>query len=371
MKRKILHLFTDSKFISFVSFFEDDYFDNDIILLGKYPKDLHLNRKKLYALPLSMKSMKKVVQHAGDYDLIVVYDLDFAKSYIVNRLKSSIPVIWRFFGYELYTRTNRTMFSEKTEAYLSKYSDINTLVHYMMSYPVIYPMSKLEGKTEFENAIRRVNYFWCLSREEYDYLSDEFALPEFLQNPYLPSARSETVDIQKGKNKILIGHNRSPYVNHLDVLDIVGKYTAIEIFAFLSYGRKGRYYRELKKRIKELKNAHIIANFLNLEDFNSFYGSLDAFVLNSYRQMGVNNILAGFQYGVKIYLNTRNIYFDFFKKNGFKVFPVSQIDEDLDRGEIALSRDEMEININALQDLSNQFNPKDFLLRIKKIVNNK
>jgi hypothetical protein len=46
--------------------------------------------------------------------MVVLYDLNFPKAYIANRLPNSIKIVWRFFGLELYGKMPEVVFSEQT-----------------------------------------------------------------------------------------------------------------------------------------------------------------------------------------------------------------------------------------------------------------
>lgn len=361
---KILHIHTNSKFLTVRDFYEFDSVQNDNLFIG-----VSLMHKWIdFRVKSSVSGLKKAIKIANDYDLILLHDLDYAKAYIANRVNRDIPVIWRFFGYELYRGLPHLMFTEKTKALMeienanpSFFKKIKTLLSKVNS-----STKKVDNRKEYEKAYKRIDYFHCLSEAEYDFLNQNFDLPEFLQIPYQLNIELEYNP--KGGNKILIGNNRSPYNNHFDILDIVKNYPEVEKYSFLNYGPKNHYYQELIKAIEGIENYTAITKFLSLKEFEKFYDEIDAFVLNGHRQMATGNIAAAFQYGVKIYLSKHNAYYSLLKDNDFLVFDVDDLDEDLKNKNITLTKEQARQNIEALNRLNEIHGIDVFISRAKEIV---
>jgi len=362
---KIIHIHTDYKFAKQPDSFKDDVITNDLLFIGGLIQDIHIK----YRVENSLAGLKAAIRYANQYDMVVFYDLNLTKAYIANRINTNIPMIWRFFGYELYSQLPALMYSETTKKYLpkqqAKITSKKIIKKLLFNYNLKY---RFFPKKELNNACKRINYFNCLSYEEYEYLSSKFTLPEFLQVPY-PKRNIEINLNNKKGNKILIGNNRSAYNNHFDIIEKLAGYENLEKYAFLNYGDDSSlYYRELLAAIKNIDNFTAITNFLSIKGFENFYREIDAFVLNGYRQMAVANILTAFQYGVKVYLNKRNLYYHFLLNNGFLVFNVDDLEKDIRGNTITLTKEQIIHNHKSLEDLSEKFSTSDFVDAIKMII---
>lgn len=360
---RILHIHTDPKFLFTTVLSRLEPFINDTLFIGNPQNDERIK----FQVKNDFLGLRKVINIANNYELIILYDLDFAKSYIVNRINKNIIVMWRFFGYELYSQMSEVILSEKTKQALlanptrkSLYSIIAGFTHkYILRY-------RRNHILEFDSALKRVQYFLGLSREEYDFLLEYYELPEFVQMPY--HINTQLIYQKKMGNKILLGNNKSSYNNHIDMFDIMENYPEIEKFTFLNYGSDSPFYFYLLDRISKIPNFKPIIEYLNKSEYELFYKELDAFVLNGYRQMAVGNIFTAIQFGVKIYMNRKNKYYDFLTNNSFIIFDINNLDVDLKMNNITLPENQAIENVNALKDLTIKYNTEDFILKVKHIT---
>src|SRR6056297_2391543 len=99
-----VHIHTDSKFIRETNLFDGNYFKNQIIFIGDKRLYKGDNADAIIFIKRNYLGYKKIVKICNSSDLVVIYDLDSIKSAIVNSLSDSVPIAWRFFGYELYQR---------------------------------------------------------------------------------------------------------------------------------------------------------------------------------------------------------------------------------------------------------------------------
>lgn len=361
---KILHIHTDLKFLYLVQDFEDKEIENDILFIGNHSKEEDNIIK--FSLGNSEADLNQAVVIANNYDVVVLFDLEASKSYIVNRLNPNVTTFWLFFGYELYGKLLYLMFDKQTRTFLTQKSKIQALRFRLGS---LYTKYNMVRNVEFRNAIKRINYFLCLSKEEYDFLRKKFDIPEFMQRPY--NINYYLDPNTKSGNTVLIGNNRSYFNNHFEILKILEKYPKLKKYAFLNYGDQGKYYQELLKKTNHIENFTVFKEFLNKNDFENVYRKTDAFVMNSYRQMAVGNIFVAIKHGVKIYLNKKNIYYYFLLNNGFLISEVSEFEKDIIDNKLFLTKAQALCNIKALQQLNSKFNKYEFLNTIKNKVDNK
>lgn len=362
---RILHIHSNPLFIDLIKYYEHEALDNKCLFLGKFT-----NRKPVdYQINNTLHGLNETLKIANTFDIVILYDLDYAKSYIANRINSNIPVLWRFFGYELYDKITDVLYSDKTKKIQKtqkpKFS-IKRFIRNRILGGYSFRYKNVDMAKELKKAMGTIDFFHCLSEEEYNFLKKHFDLPQFLHIPY--QINLELTFNKKNGNRIIVGNNRSSYNNHFEIVDIVAKYPEIEKISFLNYGTKKHYFYELMEVIKPIENFKAITNFLPLKKFEEYYDTADAFVLNGYRQMATGNIAAAFQYGVKVYLNANNPYYHLLLNNGFLVFDVEELDEDLKNGNFTLTWEQAEHNVKAVNNLNKISGIGDFYAAVREIV---
>ena len=215
---------------------------------------------------------------------------------------------------------------------------------------------------EFKKALKRVNYFCGVSDMEYQFLKTKWTgLPQFLQWP-LSHIEPNTSNSSKN-NQIILGNNRSAYNNHLDILETVAKYKLDDETSFLllfNYGQNNDYSNKVREKARKIKNIKIIEDFLSREEFSKLYLTSSAFVMNGYRQMALGNIFEAIKCNVKIYLNEKNIIYDWLIKEGFKIFLINNILDDLNNNQINLTEQEATYNQNNLKTLAAKYSAVNF-----------
>lgn len=345
--------------------YSSDRFQNENLFLGQTTQRKWID----FQFNNNLKGLDQAIQLANQYDVVILHDLDYAKSYITNRIDADIPIMWRFFGYELYDKIKQSLYTEKTKGIQEKRPRlvlVKAFIQRRLLRGYSFRYKRVDMISELKKAKERINFFHCLSEEEHIQLKEHFELPKFIQIPYQIDV--DLVYSEKQGNTIIIGNNRSAYNNHFEILDIVSKYPELKKFSFLSYGTKMQYYHKVMEQIEKIENFTPITTFLSLKEFEAHFDRADAFVLNGYRQMATGNIAAAFQYGVKLYLNKNNPYYHLLINNGFLVFEVGQLDDDIKNKNITLSKKEAEQNINALKNLNNLASIDEFVNDVEKIV---
>src|SRR5699024_2463479 len=212
-KIKIIHIHSDPKFVARnLKRYQTEDIDNRVIFLGTaadWPKTVAVTP---LLLPKNKTAISKAVTACRAADLVIVYDLTKLKSQLVLQLPKTVPVAWRFFGYELYSRCPEQVFSPATlrakrkdePGRLSIMAFKRWVLHL---YPHLGPFAK---------AVKRINFFFGMFEEEYDYLQNlGFQLPQFIPLPLYPDGNAPPKLDQK-KPVMLIGNSKNAYNNHLD-----------------------------------------------------------------------------------------------------------------------------------------------------------
>ena len=358
-KLKIVHIHSNHAFVSSSSCFENEKFQNEFIYLGK-----EINYNGLYASSLSYYSyspndLNKVIQICNKSDIVVLYNLDFAKSYISNRLDKEVMIFWRFFGEELYSRLTKIVLSNSTLENLK----FKTSTKEQLIKLVDILRFKTTKYHEFEKSLDRINYFLGLAIDEYYYLDNYFDnLPEFIQLPYLLN-QGELQPFTSKKNRVIVGNNRSPYNNHLDIINIISRHSTISDIEFLllfNYGQENDYTEKVLQESKNIGNLKILYDYLPFSDFQKMYEDVGALVINSYRQMAMANIFTAIRSGVKVYLNSKNEIYHWLVKEEFFVFSIEEFEIDLSKSELTLTKNQVTHNIKQIETLKQKYNVVNF-----------
>lgn len=370
-KIKVCHIHTDPKF-GMNQGFNHEMFDNRIYyLLSEYDfNGVQHNCKTGEKLLLSRASMRKVISAANECDVVVLYLLSTTTAYITKKLRKDIIVIWRFFGTELYGKLGNKMYSPLTLSDKSPNiprSNLFSSIKEKLKLTYLYCWN-LNGL--FEEAVKRADAVAMLYQKEYDFLTKYFQLPKFIQLSY---ARHDTLSPDATKTKtIIIGNSRNRYNNHLDILEIVkdnvGDYRYELPF---NYGMQSSYADAVYNCAKDLKQVHIIEDFMPYNEYQAMYNNAAVFVFNAYRQMAMGNIFIALQTGVKIYLNTRNTAYHWLKEEGFVVSTIEDFEKDLKTSNIFLTKGESLHNKQLFNELGNKYSSERFQQEVVALINKK
>lgn len=370
-KLKIIHIHTDYKFIFNSDLFEGDLFDNlNVIIQLKenYPGD---ESEKIKLFKDNRNDRAKIVSLCKEADIVIVYDLNIVKCRIITQLPLKTVIIWRFFGYELYGKLKKMFLSEQSYIYEKQnqknkfkvfirksISNINGLLRYKKT-----PIKM------FYDAIKRLNYMYVLNEEEYTFLKQLWPiLPPYLKFPIKEEFKPVNIitlinERCKTSPLVLLGNNRSFYNNHLDLIEIIerpSEKSNCKFIMLFNYGLDNNYAKAVRDTVNEKENIILIEDFLTKDEFQNFYKKPTALVLNSYRQLGVGNIFMAFNYGIKVYLNSKNVYYDWLKKEGFKVFSIEEFETDLKNNAIQPDLEVAEVNYQNLITFYKKENKESF-----------
>lgn len=364
-KLKVIHIHTDNKFLTDSNFFECDFFNNQIIILQSKENLISEFDKKIIVFNKATTCIDDVLTICRESDLIVLYDLDPIKIRIALALPSSIQIAWRFFGHELYGKMQHKLLSNKTIKSQGGWLYYKVKLLLLQSSHILkYIKPKIEKENNLlQKAINRINFFLCYSTEEYIFLQSKFPkLPYFIQLPLTP-IRSDYVYGKGDVTKVVVGHSRSYYNNHLDILDIIKRKPVCvnhKYILLFNYGSVNSYTRKIKKLAYKIPNMEVIENFLSREKFDFFYDDVSAFVSNSYRQIALGNIFMCLVKGVKVYLNRKNIVYTWLINEGFLVYTINDFSSDIASNKLYLIEADMEHNLKTFAMFSNKYSLPKF-----------
>jgi len=366
-KIKAVHIHTELKFIGETNIFEGPYFKNQIFYLGENKFYQGSFDDRLINIKRNYFGLKKIIRICNSSDIVVLYDLDPIKSAIANSVSENIKIAWRFFGYELYKRNKELYVSRESYETLSKdgnsdlFEDSLTFSFLSSLKPV-----NLFFDSSFNKAVSRIDFFLCLSRMECSELSEEWPkLPQCIEIPFWgETGDSKPEELWEMKEPtIMLGNNKSIYNNHLDVIRELNKHSKASAYDFIipfNYGEEGEYTETVRLKVKERGMYTLLEDFLPYKKYNEIIRQSSALIINSFRQLGMATIFMAIRGGVKVYLNPKNITYDWLRSRGFKVFDINSIGVDLGNHDVKLSVAEIECNIQALRNFKESYPKTEF-----------
>jgi hypothetical protein len=196
------------------------------------------------------------------------------------------------------------------------------------------------------DAISKVSKVLMLYKEEYNFIkSQNIKLPKLKTLPFFNTQLS-IPKFNPDRNRIILGNSRNDYNNHLDILNKIHTNVFYDVVIPFNYGFMSNYSRRVEDLAKE-KNINLIYDVMDFHSYERFVKSSCALIINSYRQMGMGNILLAIKYGLKIYMNKRNTAFDFLRQENFLVFEATDFENDFKNNKCSLSLNQIKHNIEA------------------------
>ena len=367
--KKIIHLHSDHKFVSDSERFEGTLLENQLIILSdKNSHNKQYHDKALFFQP-NPNNLHKILAVTNSADALVIYNLDFFKSQIVNLVDVRVKIIWRYFGTELYSRKPYLYISTKSKPFF-----VSRIVKSKVKsvFRFVFRKEKI-----FYKAIKKCSAIICVFEEEYDYLRSLWKnLPKFI--PWTlesPDFYNKKIDFNleyPKKGLIIVGNSRSFYNNHLDILELIETCDLnrkINIRLLFNYGSENNYTQKVREKADCIANVSLINSFISPNEFVDFYGPVAAFVNNSYRQMALGNVFMALNRGVKIYLNKNNPTYTWLKKEKMFVYEIEDFKNDLEVGQFYLTKKEILHNLNCLKKLEDSNTTANFQSQIVQVLN--
>ena len=368
---KIIHIHTDPKFVSDSIRFENESFENVIKKKKKKEEYYGPYKEKALFYSTNLSDIKKIINICKKSDMVVLYDLNFIKCYIADHIPNNVIIIWRFFGLELYSKMTTYVFSELTLSIKYKKLPIYKKVLNLLRSILVQIKYCTNIDYQFDQAVKRVDYFAGLSDIEYDFLKQYWPdIPPFLQLSLSDYLVPYEGSIHK-KNKVILGNNRSAFNNHFEILQLVKNFKNREKYEFLlffNYGVNNAYSNTVREIAEKIPEVNVLEDFLPMSEFREIYNSVSAFVLNGHRQMAMANIFEAIRNSVKIYLNEKNVILSWLRKEGFLVFTIEDFVNDLESNNINLKESEILHNKKQLEVFAKKYTKEDFQNKILEIV---
>jgi hypothetical protein len=362
---KAVHIHTDLKFIIETQKFEGQYFENQVVIINNQRSYSGPYKENAIFFNYAPQNVSRIVKLCEGADLVILYDLDIIKCQIALMLPEGLTIAWRFFGYELYKRNPTPYFSIATQNALAldRIQRLRKTLHSFITSVKMGLIWGYDSDSYFKEAISRIHIFLGVIREEYILLKDQLPeLPVFVKIPMTHTNITESKSSIKEK-LVIVGNNRSPYNNHLDIIDIIDASSANVHYQFImlfNYGPEGNYSRCVRKSAKGKKYYNIVENFMPFNELCDLYQRASAAIFNGYRQMALGNIFLAISYKVKLYLNDENPVTHWLKNQGFEVYPIKYLADDLVNGNLCLTDETGNHNYDLLTKIQDSYKTEDF-----------
>ena len=380
---KLLHIHTNITFIYASENCINENFINEVLFIGSLTGT---NINKLNQSGFSYKIIENIkenvhsmVEYANQFDGVFFYDLDNTKTQILLGINSDVKTVLRFFGFELYGICAKDFLSELTWNYEHRqnnsFPQIIKKKYYLFKRKLRVAFNReFDVKLDNQKKIyQKLTAVMMINKFEYIELSKLFYLPKLIEIQFTNHVKEahKLQSSNKKSNKVILGNSGHRWNNHIDLLHIVkssNNPNNIEFDLFFSYGTDSVYSNGVKVLAGETKNVKLIENFLSKDEFETIYSQASALVINSYRQHAIGNILTAIQNGCKIYLNKKSSTFHWLISKGFLISEVDDLKKDIELGNIRLSVEEQQGNINCFTTTVKNYTVQDFTNHILTVL---
>ena len=343
---KALHVHSDPKFVHDSSLYLLRDVEVRIVYIGKNYFAHRNEGVEVIELKKTDAGITSLYQMCETVDIIFLFNLDAIKAGVANRFGDKKLIFWRFFGNEFYKWHRQDFVSDLTDRYV-KYKPLSErfMQLYWHSKITLYNLIYKKHLQAFSLAVRKVNFVIGICKEEHDFINQNYMrLPEFIQVPF-PTLKSDKYLHKKRDGLVIVGHNRNPYNNHLDILSMLDEKLFERTILPLAYGSPESAYLNQVTKTAKIKGIQILENFIPYEEYQQLYAEATVYITNTVRQIGFGNTRMAIEFGLKIYMNRKNVIFSFLKNLGVKIYPLETFAEDQENDNLVLSPEVAKSNI--------------------------
>lgn len=338
----IIHLVRDEKFIDFFSSkIKDVSSDNHLYVV--HAEDPSQNLKFIKETDVYKKvgnhyfGSKEMQDDLAECDVLIVHFLTMQAAIMVLKVASHVKVVWSGWGadyYYLLPGGQRALYASETRKIVNAIdrARINSDPLYLAKV-LLRPLRRIYLLRRFIfPAIGRVDFFSSPLPSDYGLLRQgigNFFSAKYVQLNYGDCNSTFVAGSEKRlKGDILVGNSASPTNNHVEVFNILNvmNLEGRKVIVPLSYG-DSIYRAHVIEHGHSILGEHFcpIINFMPLDEYNDLIGSCSVVIMNQFRQQALGNICSVLSSGSKLYLNRRNVTFDFLSERGAIIFSIDDI----------------------------------------------
>lgn len=338
----LLHLFNKNRYVILEPF--EKVFPNRNLYLAfdnvtPMTSKSELNEKYKIEI-VTNKNMDKIIKSIdfSDIDTVIIHYMTYLKIKFIKAIPKSVKICWLSYGGDLY---NEFLFYEGYDLYYE--NPFKTLYKNKPIKRIFMPLFlKIRAKINFRYLIKRINSFSGASYID-ALIFEKYAKKAVDKKEiYFLNSRSEDrykaalgTDFDKfaSGTSVMIGHSASMTNNHLYAIKFLKDIDLRDskIYISLSYSGCAEYKKNVIYEFKEIfKNKGIVNDkFVSIDEYYKYLLNFNTFIFANWRQEALGNIFFGFFYGIKIFLSNKNPLFRYFKDQGFIVYELEKLNQDL------------------------------------------
>lgn len=340
------------------------------------------NAHKLSPLPTNDQELQRWMESFGGDTEIVVHYLDTrtSRSLVNSNLKARLG--WVFWGADFYSSCNdqdyilpqtRTIFplpiGQRNSAFAKNpllrridkwyYRSVKLNQRHNLLQLVLNKMTHIYHYNSFEIDLIRKEYKTSATRVPFMY-------PRFFTVSTFDQKKINNLSVDQDNDTIhaLLGNSASPYLNHLDGLDLLPDASGLHVTLPLSYGNP-TYNQILQEKLKgqASRGTTILDQYLAAEDYYNLLSRMHLYISPSIRSIGMGNITTMLALGKSVLLFPNNPGSAYLKQCGFHI-------EDLHRelSVSSLERIAQQVPHTANQDLAQKLFSKEAIERNYKSI---
>lgn len=330
---RVLHIVKDDKFYRYFDSFRDTKeFVNIRALISNKP-NYHITwipESSDIMILYKDKAIRELL-NSDTYDAVFLQSLTKENKRIIQYIPKDKYIIWRCYGYELYTSLNgldplipidvympltRTFFLENQGSW-SKVKE--GLKKWALSYYYSLKLKKWLGRIDFFQPVIPIEYSYMLKNKH-------FHAKEFY--PHNSYNYEFVVSESRARNGgIMIGNSSTYTNNHLDIINSIKAYLPKDrnIIFPLSYGDISPEILINRMGLGEY-NVRYLTDFIPREEYFNMLNNCSYFISGVLRQQSMGNISYCLRNGIKLFLFKKSLVYQYLKEAGFVVFSIEDID---------------------------------------------
>jgi hypothetical protein len=282
---------------------------------------------------LQSRSHIEALIKKGQIRQVLFHSLHYYQFRWLRHLQRSYPAIqisWMFWSFEYYQLSFEVakLYAPFSQQFLTRKLLFNlweNAVNFFLGRSLtLLPISK----SKYHRAIGGLSHFYSFNSVDFDRVFNFKHTVKYHFMSYLDASDLFVQSDQKSlKTRIMVGHNGSPLLNHLEVINYLSEVNCLEeVFLPLNYG-KADYITRLKLEILKFPNLKVqmLEKTMSMEEYYRYISDVEFFLLNSYCQQGLGNIIYFLFNDATVYLSEKSSSYHFFKGLGFTLRSMEEL----------------------------------------------
>ena len=352
------------------------------------PPIKHVKSTKGMVVQRGTKELEAIIRKITVNDRLYIHWYDKFLTDVIAIIPKTVPVYLFFWGGDLVEQTPaffKFNYDSITAKYIRKQDKIETRkrisahhnkYHRFKNY-LLQKYHKNKWIKMDEDArklfFERLNYFCHWNPLDLEVVVGAYGgNPTFLDFFY--DAGLEKVSLpdytkrQQGMARIWLGNSDTLTNNHLDAIEVLGKFRneELSIFCPLNYGQGDYRLKVTNTGLRTFGNKWTsLLDFMPLEQYLELLNNADVVVMYHNRTQGAGNVFAFIKMGKKVFVKRQSTVFGFLQKHGIVVFDANTI-KDLSFEEFVrpLTVEEQRNNCDKISTLFSDIRRQELLTAI-------